>query len=111
MGLELNLRAEGFDVLVAHDGDEGLTLARSGKVDLVILDVMLPKVNGFEVLRALKSRPKCGAPITTVRPARSTTSSCNFARSSSGIPAIPSISSRYVVWVTVSSCEGTVDPG
>ena len=54
MGLELNLRAEGFDVLVAHDGEEGLTQARSGKVDLVILDVMLPRLNGFEVLRALR---------------------------------------------------------
>jgi DNA-binding response OmpR family regulator len=54
MGLELNLRAEGFDVVVAHDGEEGLTRARSGAVDLVILDVMLPRLNGFEVLRALR---------------------------------------------------------
>jgi len=41
-------------VLVAHDGEEGLTQARSGKVDLVILDVMLPRLNGIEVLRALR---------------------------------------------------------
>ncbi len=54
MGLELNLRAEGFDVVVAHDGEEGLTRARSGAIDLVILDVMLPRLNGFEVLRALR---------------------------------------------------------
>ena len=54
MGLELNLRAEGFDVLVAHDGEEGLARARRGGVDLMILDVMLPRLNGFEVLRALR---------------------------------------------------------
>jgi DNA-binding response OmpR family regulator len=54
MGLELNLRAEGFEVVVAHDGEEGLHRARSGGVDLLILDVMLPRLNGFEVLRALR---------------------------------------------------------
>jgi DNA-binding response OmpR family regulator len=54
MGLELNLRAEGFEVVVAHDGEEGLTRARGGGIDLMILDVMLPKLNGFEVLRALR---------------------------------------------------------
>ncbi|HEY3594046.1 MAG TPA: response regulator transcription factor [Polyangiaceae bacterium] len=54
MGLELNLKAEGFDVLLAHDGEEGLAKARSENFDLVILDVMLPRLNGFEVLRALR---------------------------------------------------------
>jgi DNA-binding response OmpR family regulator len=54
MGLELNLKAEGFDVLLAHDGEEGLAKARNEDFDLVILDVMLPRLNGFEVLRALR---------------------------------------------------------
>ena len=54
MGLELNLKAEGFDVVLAHDGEEGLVKARSESCDLVILDVMLPRLNGFEVLRALR---------------------------------------------------------
>jgi DNA-binding response OmpR family regulator len=54
MGLELNLRAEDFDVLVAHDGEAGLEMARSADIDLVILDVMLPRLNGFEVLRTLR---------------------------------------------------------
>jgi DNA-binding response OmpR family regulator len=54
MGLELNLNAEGYRVLLAHDGEEGLAKAREDGIDLVILDVMLPGLNGFEVLRALR---------------------------------------------------------
>lgn len=55
MGLEMNLSAEGYRVLVAADGEEGLGLARAGGIDLVILDVMLPKLNGFELLRTLRA--------------------------------------------------------
>jgi DNA-binding response OmpR family regulator len=54
MGLELNLVAEGFRVLLAQDGESGLELARRPDVDLMILDVMLPKLNGFELLRVLR---------------------------------------------------------
>ncbi len=54
MGLEMNLTAEGYRVMLAHDGEEGLTRARENGVDLVILDVMLPRLNGFEVLRTLR---------------------------------------------------------
>jgi DNA-binding response OmpR family regulator len=54
MGLELNLRAEGYRVILAHDGEEGLAKARAEEVDLLILDVMLPRLNGFEVLRVLR---------------------------------------------------------
>ncbi len=55
MGLEMNLSAEGYRVLVAGDGEEGLSLARGPDVDLLILDVMLPKLNGFELLRVLRN--------------------------------------------------------
>jgi two-component system alkaline phosphatase synthesis response regulator PhoP len=54
MGLELNLTADGYAVKLAADGGEGLRLAREGGVDLVILDLMLPNVNGLEVLRTLR---------------------------------------------------------
>jgi DNA-binding response OmpR family regulator len=54
MGLEMNLTAEGYEVLVAGDGEHGLDLARAGGIDLVILDVMLPRFNGFELLRTLR---------------------------------------------------------
>ena len=55
LGLEMNLSAEGYRVLTATDGELGLALARTSDVDLVILDVMLPRLNGFEVLRTLRS--------------------------------------------------------
>src|ERR1041384_536377 len=56
LGLEMNLKAEGYAVSVAVDGERGLARALEGDVDLVILDLMLPKMNGFEVVRALRER-------------------------------------------------------
>lgn len=55
MGLDLNLSAEGFRVLTAGDGERALELARRQDFDLIILDVMLPRLNGFEVLRTLRA--------------------------------------------------------
>jgi DNA-binding response OmpR family regulator len=55
LGLEMNLAAEGYQVTVAEDGELGLTLARGRGFDLLILDVMLPRLNGFELLRILRS--------------------------------------------------------
>jgi len=55
MGLEMNLSAEGYQVEVAKDGEQGLTLARGRGFDLLILDVMLPRLNGFELLRVLRA--------------------------------------------------------
>lgn len=50
------LRPEGFEIIVVHDGEEGLAAALSSPVDLVLLDVMLPGKNGFDVLRELRAR-------------------------------------------------------
>ncbi len=55
MGLELNLRAEGYRVVSAIDGEAGLACAREPGVDLLILDIMLPKLNGFEIVRQLRA--------------------------------------------------------
>ena len=49
------LEAEGFDVAACYDGEEALRLIRSEKPDLVLLDVMIPKVDGYQVCRKLKS--------------------------------------------------------
>ncbi|HKY40550.1 MAG TPA: response regulator transcription factor [Polyangiaceae bacterium] len=56
LGLRMNLEAEGYEVELAADGEDGLSRAASGGIDLVILDVMLPKVNGFEVVRRLRAK-------------------------------------------------------
>lgn len=52
--LELELVHEGYRVMKASAGREGLQMAESGKADLMVLDVMLPELNGFEVLRRLR---------------------------------------------------------
>ncbi|MEU6564301.1 response regulator transcription factor [Nocardia nova] len=50
------LRAEGFVVEIAHDGVDGLGLAASGDFDVIVLDIMLPGLNGYEVVRELRRR-------------------------------------------------------
>jgi two-component system, OmpR family, alkaline phosphatase synthesis response regulator PhoP len=54
-GLEAALLEEHYHVLTAADGEKGLGMARREKADLIILDVMLPKKDGFEVCRELRS--------------------------------------------------------
>ena len=48
---------EGLEVLTAHDGEEGLARIRADRPDLVVLDVMMPKLDGFEVCRAVRTDP------------------------------------------------------
>jgi DNA-binding response OmpR family regulator len=54
-GLSDTLRANGFDVSVATDGAAGLDAAMRGDADLILLDIMLPKVNGYEICRAVRA--------------------------------------------------------
>jgi DNA-binding response OmpR family regulator len=52
--LRFGLEVEGFEVLEAGDGEDGLKKAREQKPDLLVLDLMLPKLDGYKVCRALK---------------------------------------------------------
>jgi DNA-binding response OmpR family regulator len=51
---EARLRQQGFEVLTATDGEEALRVARAERPDLVLLDVVMPRLQGFDVLKALK---------------------------------------------------------
>jgi two-component system alkaline phosphatase synthesis response regulator PhoP len=52
-----NLTKEGYEVVTAKDGDDALSKAKSTKPDLIILDIMMPKKNGVEVLGMLRTQP------------------------------------------------------
>jgi DNA-binding response OmpR family regulator len=54
LGLRLNLRKDGHEVRIAQDGDTGLRMALEREVDLIVLDVMLPQRNGYEVLKEVR---------------------------------------------------------
>lgn len=54
--VELNLRLDNYEVFVASDGEEGLKMVEEVDPDLVILDVMMPKMDGWQVLMELKAR-------------------------------------------------------
>lgn len=55
-GIRNNLEIEGYDVDVAYDGETGLATAAGNPPDLVVLDLMLPGIDGYRVLRELRSR-------------------------------------------------------
>ena len=62
--LQVNFEMEGYSVITAGDGEEGLAKAQAEHPDAVVLDVMMPKMDGLEVARRLKSDPDTqGIPI------------------------------------------------
>ncbi|MHB8512394.1 MAG: response regulator transcription factor [Actinomycetota bacterium] len=56
--LVVNLELEGYEVVTASDGEEAISQIHSEKPDLVLLDVMMPKLDGWEVARRVKADPK-----------------------------------------------------
>ncbi len=57
------LKNGGYDVTVAEDGEKGARLATSEKFDLILLDIMLPKKTGLEVLKDLRKSPQKDLPV------------------------------------------------
>lgn len=56
--IQVNLERQGYQVVTAFDGKEGLEKIRSEKPNLVVLDVMMPYMDGFEVLKSLRREPE-----------------------------------------------------
>jgi DNA-binding response OmpR family regulator len=61
LSLEIVLQRAGYETAVASDGDEGLALVRRLRPDAVVLDIMLPRRNGYEVCQAIKADPELRA--------------------------------------------------
>ena len=56
--LKKKLIQEGYDVLIAHDGEEGLKFLRETKPDIVLLDIVMPKKSGYEVMEEMRKDPE-----------------------------------------------------
>ena len=65
--LQLELEHEGFEVLHAEDGRKALELFESGAPDIILLDIMLPKLNGLEVLRRIRKTSRVPVIMLTAR--------------------------------------------
>lgn len=68
--LKYNLEKEGYEVLTANDGEEGVMIAEKEHPSLIILDIMMPKMDGVEVCRNLRSKPEFANTIITFLTAR-----------------------------------------
>ena len=70
-GIQYALQQEGYQVAVARSGEEGLEFATNQAPDLVVLDVRLPGIDGFEVLRRLRATgSKAPVLVLTISPTR-----------------------------------------
>ncbi|MCC6402532.1 MAG: response regulator [Fimbriimonadaceae bacterium] len=56
--IQVNLEKQGYQVVTAYDGKEGLEKVKAEKPDLLVLDVMMPYMDGFEVLKTLRREPE-----------------------------------------------------
>lgn len=59
--IQVNLERQGYNVVTAFDGKDGLEKIRAEKPDLVVLDVMMPYMDGFEVLKTIRKEPETEA--------------------------------------------------
>ncbi len=62
--LDFSLGAEGYEVITAGDGEQALERTHSDRPDLIVMDIMMPKMDGFEACKALKANPDtCNIPV------------------------------------------------
>jgi DNA-binding response OmpR family regulator len=56
--LNFSFGAEGFEVITASDGEEAVTIAKSQRPDIIVLDIMMPKMDGYEACKHIKADPQ-----------------------------------------------------
>jgi DNA-binding response OmpR family regulator len=56
--LNFSFGAEGYEVLTAADGEEAVTIARAERPDIIVLDIMMPKMDGYEACKQIKGDPQ-----------------------------------------------------
>jgi len=65
--MKIELESWGYEVIIANDGKEGLTKALAETPDLILLDIMMPRMNGFEMYIAFKENPDYkGTPVVMI---------------------------------------------
>ena len=60
-GIRFSLEQDGMEVDCAYDGEEALNMAKANEYDMILLDIMLPKMDGFEVCQAIREFSDCYA--------------------------------------------------
>jgi CheY-like chemotaxis protein len=61
--LEIGLKHKDYEVLIAHDGEEALSLIKSEKVDVIVLDYQMPKMNGYDFMKEFQVLPQGKTPV------------------------------------------------
>ena len=68
--INLKLKSRGYNVITASDGTEALRVIEAESPDLVVLDAMMPGINGFELLRQIKATPKTSSTLVVMLTSR-----------------------------------------
>ena len=83
--LVLNLRGAGYEVSAVGDGEQALARQLESPADLLVLDLMMPRLDGLEVCKALRAKGSAARPANTARPdSTASNTSCTASSASSG---------------------------
>jgi len=110
--LRARLLASGFEVLMASDGPEGIEAATIHQPDAILLDLRMPDMDGFEVLRRLRALPECAAIPVVVLTAnvQDTVKQQVLSAGAAGFLTKPYESTAVIEAIRVATGSGSVSP-